>query len=224
MNEQLMAATAPAQRTLLDPRTKIALTLTVSTVILGAAGKPGMQFVKPALAAVPFVLLLAERRRRGAAIYAVLYAAALAAGHRLLVLDEPTSGLDRDHMQTLADLLREAHERDGAAMFVVTHDPEFILACCTVAAGFVFVCRTKALPAALPRLATGRLQDSRNADESVLLGSRFTGSRVAGHLGAGRLMVPPRAFSVSRGTRGDVVFKVHGGVPVTVHAMGRVVA
>jgi ABC-type multidrug transport system ATPase subunit len=55
--------------------------------------------------------------------------AALAPQPDILILDEPTSGLDALHMRRLADLLdREASK--GTPVVVVTHDLEFIRACC----------------------------------------------------------------------------------------------
>ena len=60
----------------------------------------------------------------------VAIACALAARQRILILDEPTSGLDLKHMQETAERLQEL-AKDGIAIYVVTHDPEFMEACCT---------------------------------------------------------------------------------------------
>lgn len=60
----------------------------------------------------------------------VCVAAALASKKPLVVYDEPTSGLDLAHMRQVAALLRKVRDM-GATQVVVTHDPEFILSCCS---------------------------------------------------------------------------------------------
>lgn len=60
----------------------------------------------------------------------VCVAAALASGRRFVVYDEPTSGLDLRHMREVARIVGDV-AREGRTQFVVTHDPEFIMACCT---------------------------------------------------------------------------------------------
>ncbi len=54
----------------------------------------------------------------------VALAAALAAGPRLLLADEPTSQLDRADAARIAELLRQARDREGTTVIVVTHDRE----------------------------------------------------------------------------------------------------
>ena len=60
----------------------------------------------------------------------VAIACALASRQKILILDEPTSGLDLRHMQETAAVLKEL-AAENIAIYVVTHDPEFIRACCT---------------------------------------------------------------------------------------------
>lgn len=60
----------------------------------------------------------------------VAVAQALANDRPLIVYDEPTSGLDLAHMQQVADTIRRVRDR-GATQVVITHDPEFVLSCCT---------------------------------------------------------------------------------------------
>ena len=60
----------------------------------------------------------------------VCVAAALASKKPLVVYDEPTSGLDLAHMRQVAALLRQVRDT-GATQVVVTHDPEFIVSCCS---------------------------------------------------------------------------------------------
>ena len=52
----------------------------------------------------------------------VLLARALCAANDLLILDEPVTGLDPASMQDLYKTLRYLNEREGMAIFMVTHD------------------------------------------------------------------------------------------------------
>ncbi len=60
----------------------------------------------------------------------VAIACAIASEREVIVFDEPTSGLDWRHMQEVADNL-SALQQSGKTLFVITHDPELILCCCT---------------------------------------------------------------------------------------------
>ncbi len=65
----------------------------------------------------------------------VSVACACAAGRRIVLFDEPTSGLDARHMREVAALLGDVAAGAGQAgeerlVMVVTHDYEFICACC----------------------------------------------------------------------------------------------
>ena len=62
----------------------------------------------------------------------VKYMIALALSHnaRLLILDEPTSGLDYRHMKEVAAVLRQL-STEGVTVYVITHDLELLLDCCT---------------------------------------------------------------------------------------------
>ena len=60
----------------------------------------------------------------------VAIAQALATDRPLIVYDEPTSGLDLAHMRQVAETIRGVRARD-ATQIVITHDPEFVLSCCT---------------------------------------------------------------------------------------------
>ena len=60
----------------------------------------------------------------------VAVATALASERSILFFDEPTSGLDCRHMHEVAEVLKKLR-RMGRSIFVVTHDPELILTCCT---------------------------------------------------------------------------------------------
>ena len=60
----------------------------------------------------------------------VAIAQALATDRPLIVYDEPTSGLDLAHMRQVVETIRGVRARD-ATQIVITHDPEFVLSCCT---------------------------------------------------------------------------------------------
>lgn len=59
----------------------------------------------------------------------VAIASAILADKSILVFDEPTSGLDYFHMEQTAKLI--ASLQDKKTIFIVTHDPELIVRCCT---------------------------------------------------------------------------------------------
>ena len=50
------------RRGLIDPRTKIALTLILAVFVLGGLGGEKMRFIRPFLSTIPFLLLLAEKK------------------------------------------------------------------------------------------------------------------------------------------------------------------
>lgn len=63
-------------KSLLDPRTKILLILTITSVVIGGGNGGLLPVVKPALTAIPLVLFLAEKRWKPAAVYVIVYALA----------------------------------------------------------------------------------------------------------------------------------------------------
>ena len=60
----------------------------------------------------------------------VAIATALAAQRDILIFDEPTSGLDYRHMQQAAAMLQNLRQQ-GKTVYVITHDLELLLTCCT---------------------------------------------------------------------------------------------
>ena len=60
----------------------------------------------------------------------VAIASAVLAEKSVLIFDEPTSGLDYKHMRQTAGLFQRLKERKKT-MFIITHDPELIMMCCT---------------------------------------------------------------------------------------------
>jgi putative ABC transport system ATP-binding protein len=56
----------------------------------------------------------------------VAIARALVNRPRLILADEPTAALDRDSARRVIDLLKEATEKQGATVLLVTHDHRFI--------------------------------------------------------------------------------------------------
>lgn len=59
----------------------------------------------------------------------VAVASAILADKQILIFDEPTSGLDYKHMEQTAELI--ASLQGKKTVFIVTHDPELIVRCCT---------------------------------------------------------------------------------------------
>ena len=60
----------------------------------------------------------------------VAIASAIASKRSILFFDEPTSGLDYKHMKEVGNVLRQVRE-SGITVYVITHDLELILDCCT---------------------------------------------------------------------------------------------
>ena len=60
----------------------------------------------------------------------VAIASAIASERSILFFDEPTSGLDYKHMKEVANVLRQVRDT-GITVYVITHDLELILDCCT---------------------------------------------------------------------------------------------
>ena len=60
----------------------------------------------------------------------VAIASAIASKRSILFFDEPTSGLDYKHMKEVANVLRQIRDM-GVTLYVITHDLELILDCCT---------------------------------------------------------------------------------------------
>lgn len=63
---------------LLDPRTKLLMLITVTSLMLSSGNSGIMNIVKPILSVIPFVLLLTERKWKTAAKYFLLYAVCFA--------------------------------------------------------------------------------------------------------------------------------------------------
>ncbi|MDW2800854.1 ABC transporter ATP-binding protein [Clostridium boliviensis] len=60
----------------------------------------------------------------------VAIASAIAAEKSIILFDEPTSGLDYRHMHKVSDCIKDL-SKTGKTIFVITHDLELILHCCT---------------------------------------------------------------------------------------------
>lgn len=74
MNGELFSGTPEKSRGIvLDPRTKLLLLLTVTTLMFSTSNEGLMNIVKPCLSLVPFVLILSERRFKTAGKYLLLY-------------------------------------------------------------------------------------------------------------------------------------------------------
>lgn len=70
--------TAKRRGLLLDPRTKLFMLITVTSLMLSTGNSGVMNIVKPVLSILPFVLLLSEGKWKTAAKYLVLYIACFA--------------------------------------------------------------------------------------------------------------------------------------------------
>lgn len=70
--------TAKRRGLLLDPRTKLLMLITVTSLMLSTGNSGVMNIVKPVLSVIPFALLLSERKWRTAAKYLFLYIACFA--------------------------------------------------------------------------------------------------------------------------------------------------
>ncbi len=70
--------TAARRGLLLDPRTKLLMLITVTSLMLSTGNSGVMNIVKPVLSILPFVLLLTEGKWKTAAKYLVLYAVCFA--------------------------------------------------------------------------------------------------------------------------------------------------
>ncbi|MCB2361699.1 energy-coupling factor transporter transmembrane component T [Clostridium estertheticum] len=57
----------------LDPRTKLLMMITITTLLLSTGNKGVMNIIKPVLSAVPFLLLLTEKQFKTAGKYLILY-------------------------------------------------------------------------------------------------------------------------------------------------------
>ena len=60
----------------------------------------------------------------------VAIASVIASKRSILFFDEPTSGLDYRHMKEVAAVLRQL-STEGVTVYVITHDLELLLDCCT---------------------------------------------------------------------------------------------
>lgn len=60
----------------------------------------------------------------------VAIACAVASESMYILFDEPTSGLDLRHMEEVAQNLEQLRRMEKT-LFIVSHDPQFILACCS---------------------------------------------------------------------------------------------
>lgn len=73
MRQELLASQKSGRGILLDPRTKLALLITISVFVLsGGIGVNSRQFA-PVLSAVPLILMLTEGAWKGSCIYFALY-------------------------------------------------------------------------------------------------------------------------------------------------------
>lgn len=77
MKREILASTAQTRGISLDPRTKLALLVSIAVFVLGGSYAGPMQWVMIALSAVPLLLFLAAGRFRGAALYMLIFGVSL---------------------------------------------------------------------------------------------------------------------------------------------------
>lgn len=73
MRRELLASQKNEKGLPLDPRTKLALLITIALFVLSGGGGTASKQFAPVLAAVPFVLLLTERAWKSSLTYFILY-------------------------------------------------------------------------------------------------------------------------------------------------------
>lgn len=74
----MLTYTANRRGLLLDPRTKLLMLITVTSLMFSTGNSGVMNIVKPVLSVIPFMLLLTERRWKTAVKYLALYAVCFA--------------------------------------------------------------------------------------------------------------------------------------------------
>ena len=72
MNEMLSATSDNRKGIVLDPRTKLFMLVTITTLMFSTSNEGIMNVVKPILSLIPFALILSERRFKTAGKYALL--------------------------------------------------------------------------------------------------------------------------------------------------------
>ena len=73
MRRELLASKKKETGLSLDPRTKLALLITIALFVLSGGGGAASKQFAPILAAVPLILLLTEKSWKGSVIYFILY-------------------------------------------------------------------------------------------------------------------------------------------------------
>ena len=77
MSRELLASQKNNSGILLDPRTKLAVLITIAVFILGGSYEGIMQYII-VLAAIPLLLLSAARKWKGAVLYILIFGAVCA--------------------------------------------------------------------------------------------------------------------------------------------------
>ena len=77
MKRELLASQKEEFGILLDPRTKLAVLITIAIFILGGSFESVMQYYMILLAAIPLLLLLVSRKWKGSILYILIFGGSL---------------------------------------------------------------------------------------------------------------------------------------------------
>lgn len=73
MRKELISSNSNSSGIKIDPRTKLLLIFTISTVLIGGGSVGIMNIIKPALAVIPFILLVINKHIENAMKYLIVY-------------------------------------------------------------------------------------------------------------------------------------------------------
>lgn len=114
MSRELLASQKNNSGILLDPRTKLAVLITIAVFILGGSYEGVMQYYIIALAAIPLLLLLAARKWKGAVLYILIFGGKPVFGN---VRPIPTDRRSKLHRGSRRGYPATVHPQRGYGLF-----------------------------------------------------------------------------------------------------------